>query len=904
MKQRGIASFFGGAKAENPPRTVKVASAKPEKSLTPGKKSSPEVLKDVNTSGTKRPREEPQPASPSPAPEQAGKGRLKRIRKASTATDVADAPQAAELIDADGPDSAAPPTELLQEATDAGLVSAKPERIAAGSSSPEPQTKHAKGKQGRASSKAPAKGKKAASPKKQSSKSATQAASAAKEAVSDLEVGLSDAEEQKQQLSSSLEDAGADHEEVEEVKSQPAKSAAKPTKKPILPDSVKAIAKVEGVGLGAVAAASKHGKFDLDKLATWKAGQPVPFAFLADTFEAIAEESKRLVITSLLVNCFRTIIATTPADLLPTVYLCTNQVAPSHEGIELGIGDATLVKALAAATGRQESLIKKQYGESGDLGTVASAARATQRTMFTPSPLTIPGVLKTFKEIASTEGSKSMDKKKGLIQKLVVGSRQNETGYIMRALQGKLRIGLAEQTVLVALAHAVLLHRQGDRDKDSKLAGQLEEASQAVKYVYSQCPSYDQLVPALLNHPVSELKQRVAFVVGVPVKPMLAKPTTGVSEVLDKFQDIEFTCEYKYDGERAQVHISEGGKVSIYSRNSENNTAKYPDLAADVPKLLKEGCKSVVLDCEAVAYDRITKKILPFQVLSTRARKDVKVADIKVQVCLYAFDCLYLNGQVLVDRPLTERREALYSAIQEKPGELFYATAKTSRELDELSTFLNEAVNVGTEGLIVKTLDSTYEPSKRSAHWLKLKKDYLEGVGDTFDLVPIGAWYGKGKRVGVFGAFLLAIYNEETEEYQTISKIGTGFSEEQLKELADLLRPLTISDPRTYYRSVIISLFRPYYRYGETLLPDVWFDPKVVWEVKAADLSISPVHQAAAGMADAVKGISIRFPRLVRVRDDKNPEQATNAEQVVEMYQKQPHVQGNKGSKAAAEDDD
>ncbi|DBB17196.1 hypothetical protein WJX82_005523 [Trebouxia sp. C0006] len=892
MKQRGIASFFGGAKAENPPRTVKVASAKPKKSLTPGKKSSPEVLKDVNTSGTKRPREEPQPASPSPTPEQAGKGKLKRIRKASTATDAADAPQAAELIDADGPDSAAPPTELLQEATDAGPVSAKPERIADDSSSPEPQTKPAKGKEGKASGKALAKGKKAASPKKQFSKSAKQTASAAKEAVSDLEVGLSDAEEQKQQMSSSLEDAGADNEEVQEVKSQPAKSAAKPTKKPILPDSVKAIAKVEGVGLGAVAAASKHGKFDLDKLATWKAGQPVPFAFLADTFEAIAEESKRLVITSLLVNCFRTIIATTPEDLLPTVYLCTNQVAPSHEGIELGIGDATLVKALAAATGRQESLIRKQYDESGDLGTVASAARATQRTMFTPSPLTIPGVLKTFKEIASTEGSKSMEKKKGLIQKLVVGSRQNETGYIMRALQGKLRIGLAEQTVLVALAHAVLLHRQGDKDRDSKLAGQLEEASQAVKYVYSQCPSYDQLVPALLNHPVSELKQHVAFVVGVPVKPMLAKPTTGVSEVLDKFQDIEFTCEYKYDGERAQVHISEGGKVSIYSRNSENNTSKYPDLAADVPKLLKEGCKSVVLDCEAVAYDRITKKILPFQVLSTRARKDVKVADIKVQVCLYAFDCLYLNGQVLVDRPLTERREALYSAIQEKPGELFYATAKTSRELDELSTFLNEAVNVGTEGLIVKTLDSTYEPSKRSAHWLKLKKDYLEGVGDTFDLVPIGAWYGKGKRVGVFGAFLLAIYNEETEEYQTISKIGTGFSEEQLKDLADLLRPLTISDPRTYYR------------YGETLLPDVWFDPKVVWEVKAADLSISPVHQAAAGMADAVKGISIRFPRLVRVRDDKNPEQATNAEQVVEMYQKQPHVQGNKGSKAAAEDDD
>ncbi|KAL3133936.1 hypothetical protein ABBQ32_008384 [Trebouxia sp. C0010 RCD-2024] len=879
MKQRGIASFFGAGKAENAPSKPRLASVTPGKSAkTASQHGSAAVLKDVNSSGIKRAREDGGQSTAGALPEQSGKGKLRRIQKGSAAANTASVQQAADLIDDETP-------EVLTTA-DAEPATSSDNGAALSADQPAASPRQGRTKADKATaSKAPAKTKKAASPRNKPAKEA----SPPQHGGSEVEVSHSDAEEQQPQASSSLH-AGSESEGVQEVESKPAKAKAKPTKKPVLPDSVRAVQKVEGVGLGALAAAGKHGKFELEKLATWKAGQPVPFAFLADTFEAIAEESKRLVITSLLVNCFRTIIATTPEDLLATVYLCTNQVAPSHEGIELGIGDATLIKALAAATGRQESLIKKQYGESGDLGIVASAARANQRTMYQPAPLTIPSVLKTFKEIASTEGSKSMEKKKGLIQKLVVASRNNETGYIMRALQGKLRIGLAEQTVLVALAQAVLLHKQGDKDK-GKLAGQLEESAQIVKYVYSQCPSYDQLVPALLNHPISELKQRVAFVVGVPVKPMLAKPTMGVSEVLDKFQDIEFTCEYKYDGERAQVHISEGGKVSIYSRNSENNTSKYPDLAADVPKLLKEGCSSVVLDCEAVAYDRVTKKILPFQVLSTRARKDVKVADIKVQVCLYAFDCLFLNGKVLVDRPLTERREALYSAISEKPGELFYATAKTSRELEELSTFLNEAVNVGTEGLIVKTLDSTYEPSKRSAHWLKLKKDYLEGVGDTFDLVPIGAWYGKGKRTGVFGAFLLAIYNENTEEYQTISKIGTGFSEEQLKELADLLRPLTIKEPRSYYR------------YGETLVPDVWFEPKVVWEVKAADLSISPVHQAAAGMADAVKGISIRFPRLVRVRDDKNPEQATGAEQVVEWYQKQPHVQGNKTAKAADDDE-
>eukprot|EP00884_Botryococcus_braunii_P018910 jgi/Botrbrau1/5702/Bobra.0071s0035.1 len=377
---------------------------------------------------------------------------------------------------------------------------------------------------------------------------------------------------------------------------------------------------------------------------------------------------------------------------------------------------------------------------------------------------------------------------------------------------------------------------------------------------------------------------------GVPVKPMLAKPTTGITEVLDKVQDTEFTVEYKYDGERAQIHIMEGGQVAIYSRNSENNTNKYPDITATISHLLKPGVSSIVLDCEAVAYDRETKKVLPFQVLSTRKRTDVKLEDITVQVCLFAFDCLYLNGKALLQQPLTERREALYSSVEEKEGHLKFAVAKTSKDPEELESFLNEAVAAGTEGLIVKTLDSTYEPSKRSAHWLKLKKDYLEGVGDTFDVVPIGAWFGRGKRTGVYGAYLLAVYNEETEEFQTISKIGTGFSEKALEELADALRQHIIDGPR------------PYYRYGETLLPDIWFSPAVVWEVKAADLSVSPVHKAALGLVDANKGISIRFPRLVRVRDDKAPEDATGAEQVAEMYRRQALAQSNNKASAADED--
>lgn len=700
--------------------------------------------------------------------------------------------------------------------------------------------------------------------------------------------------------------------EDSEAESSPKTAALKPVKKAILKHADPK-AKVEGVGHGSVAAAAKHKGVDLKQIITWNDKPAVPFSFLAQTFEEVAETSGRLDIQNILCNSLRAILATHPQDLLPTVYLCTGRVAPSHAGIELGVGDSILIKALAEATGRQVAQINKQYGEEGDLGIVAASARGKQNPIFKPAPLTIAGVHKVFLEIASTQGNKSTEKKKALINKLLVAASSSEAGYIMRALQGKLRIGLGEQAVLNSIGFASYLHFDGGKavttampsadatspakakkSKDDDLSSKLEAAAQAVKLAFSQCPSYDVLIPALLADGPMDIANTVRFQLGVPVKPMLAKPMTGVSEVLDKFSDKPFTCEYKYDGERAQVHVLPDGKVHIYSRNSEDNTGKYPDVVANIPKLVKSAVTGgIVLDCEAVAYDREDGIILPFQVLSTRARKGVKVEDIKVQVCLYAFDCLYLNGEALIQKPLTERRAALYNSIEEKPGELMYASTKESHDLEELTLFLTDSVTAGTEGLIIKSLDSTYEPSRRSAHWLKLKKDYMDSVGDTFDVVPIGAWFGKGKRKGVYGAYLLAIYNEEKEQFQSISKIGTGFSEQLLTDLSASLEPTIIPAAKSYYLT----------GGSGAEAPDVWFDTTQVWEVKAADLSISPRHMAAYGMLTPDKGISIRFPRLVRVRDDKDPEQATSADQVMEMYKAQAIV-GQSSKKTSTADED
>lgn len=466
-----------------------------------------------------------------------------------------------------------------------------------------------------------------------------------------------------------------------------------------------------------------------------------------------------------------------------------------------------------------------------------------------------------------------------------------EPQYLVRLAQGNLRIGLAEQTVLASLAHAAVLSEQPPVPA-TQLTARLDHAVQIMKQTYSVLPNFDQILPVLQEAGILNLRTVCHFTPGVPVGPMLAKATKSFSEILDKFQDMEFTCEYKYDGERAQIHYMDDGSIEIYSRNAECTTGKFPDVAASMIKYKKPDVKSFVLDCEIVAYDREADRILPFQVLSTRARKGVTVDNIKVQVCVFAFDLLYLDGQEHLQEPLRVRRESLYQSFVETPKEFNFAKSIISNDLEQIQTFLRDAVNHSCEGLIIKTLDkeATYEPAKRSNNWLKLKKDYMDSVGDSFDLVPIGAFHGRGKRTGFYGAFLLACYDDDAEEYQSVCKIGTGFTEAVLEERSASLR------------ANVIPLPKPYYRYGESLGVDVWFEPVEVWEVKAADLSISPVHRAAVGKVDRDKGISLRFPRLLRLRTDKSPEQATSADQVAEMYQAQKI--GHQTQKDNDDDDD
>ncbi|VDM64002.1 unnamed protein product [Angiostrongylus costaricensis] len=590
----------------------------------------------------------------------------------------------------------------------------------------------------------------------------------------------------------------------------------------------------------------------------WSLNTRVPYLQLTETLAKIENESKRLKIVGVLADFFTKVIEYSPDDLLSCVYLCVNQLGPAYEGLELGIAEHTIIKAVAQATGRTVEKIKDDLQKKGDLGIVAQQSRQNQRSLcgafgYRPKPHTVQSVFDKLTDIAKLTGASSMNKKVELIKGLIVDCHGSETRFLVRSLGGKLRIGLAEQSVLVALANALTSHyvkKRGLQLSSSKLEELRSEHVVLLKTTYCVCPNYGRIIAVALSEDIESLSEQCKITPGVPLRPMLAHPTKGIGEIMRRFGDAEFACEWKYDGERGQN-------------------------AGD--------------------------------------------SEIKVKVCVFLFDLLYLNGEPLVTKCFRERRSILHRYFTSVEGHFGFAEHLDSTDTDEINEFLEEAIKGNCEGLMVKTLDlnATYEIAKRSHNWLKLKKDYLDSVGDTLDLVVIGAYFGTGKRTGVFGGYLLACWDPDSEEYQSICKarslifnIGTGFSDEDLKLHHDLLLRFQI------------DYARPYYAFDDSMKPDVWFDPQVIFEVKCADLSISPRHLAAKGLVESDKGISLRFPRFLRIRyqvicniniccisvyltlrDDKNAEDATTSSEVATMYKNQVQIR-NQQSCTEEDDDD
>ncbi|KAL3698658.1 hypothetical protein R1sor_012734 [Riccia sorocarpa] len=654
------------------------------------------------------------------------------------------------------------------------------------------------------------------------------------------------------------------------------------------------------------------GKYSPVEHACWERGEPAPYLHLARAFDLVEQESGRLRTADMLCNMFRSLLALSPEAVLPAVYLTTNRLAPDFESVDLNIGGSTVSTAVGEVAGVSRAKLREMYASMGDLGDVAQACRQTQSILRLPPPLRICKVFSTLKQISKESGAGSGARKKDLVLNLLRASREKEMKYIVRTLVQNLRIGAMMKTVLGALAQAVVLHHAfpageaPSNDELLKLKPKFQEAALAVVEAYNFLPNLDLLVPTLVNEGVAALTANISISPGTPIKPMLAKITNGIPDLLKRFEGQSFTCEYKYDGQRAQIHMLADGSFRIFSRNCEDTTGRFPDVADICRVAAREDLNSFIIDAEIVAVNRENgNKLMAFQHLSTRERgsrdgSSVNQANIKVSVCVFVFDLLYANEEPLVKMSFRERRKRMHQWFPNvKPGHFGYATEMTIElESDTTETsisqklegFLEEAFAASCEGLMAKALDvdSNYMASKRTDSWMKIKRDYLEGLNDSLDLVPIGAWYGNGRKAGWYSPFLLACYDPEREEYQSVCRVMSGFTDAFYKEMKE------------FYSGDRILPRRPtYYQTGEEC--SVWFTPELVWEIRGADFTISPVHLAAVGHVHPSRGISMRFPRYIRSRPDKNCENASTPSDIAELFHQQTRKLdvGGSGSKRA-----
>ncbi|KAA8530607.1 hypothetical protein F0562_005316 [Nyssa sinensis] len=626
--------------------------------------------------------------------------------------------------------------------------------------------------------------------------------------------------------------------------------------------------------------------------ACWRDGQPAPYVHLARTFDLVEDEKGKIKATLMLCNMFRSLLSLSPEDVLPAVYLCTNKIAPDHENLELNIGGSIVVAALEEACGTNRSKIKDLYNTLGDLGDVAQLCRQTQSLLAPPSPLSIRGVFSVLRKISVQTGSGSTVRKKSLIVNLMRSCREREMKFLVRTLVRNLRIGAMMRTVLPALAQAVVMNSSFHEGKVENLKEQIQCLSAAVVDVYNMLPNLDLLVPSLMDKGIEFSSTTLSMVPGIPIKSMLAKITNGIPQVLKLFQNIAFTCEYKYDGQRAQIHRLADGSVRVFSRNGDETTSRFPDIVNIIKELCSPTAATLILDAEVVAVDRKNGcKLMSFQELSSRERggKDslISVDSIKVDICIFVFDIMFANAEQLLGFPLRQRRKYLKDLFgDEKLGYFEYAKEITveagdaclSNEatLTKMNCFLDDALRSSCEGIMVKSLDvdARYSPSKRSDAWLKIKRDYVEGLNDSLDLVPIGAWHGNGRKAGWYSPFLMACYNPDTEEYQSVCRVMSGFSDSFYIEMKDF-----------FSGDKILLKKPPYYQTAEA--PDMWFTPELVWEIRGADFTVSPVHHAAIGLVHPSRGISVRFPRFIRSVSDRKPEECSTSTDITEMFHSQ-----------------
>ncbi len=548
--------------------------------------------------------------------------------------------------------------------------------------------------------------------------------------------------------------------------------------------------------------------------------------------------------------------ATPRSELACLVYMTQGKLRPDYEGVELGLAEKLALRALSSASGLPQAKVYASYVKHGDLGTAAEELLKSrgQGTLFSEG-LTLRRVYDTLLRIARQSGSGSVEGKLRELASLLNDASPVEAKFIMRTVTGELRLGVADYTVLDAAAIAFL----GGKD-----------ARAGIERAYNVHPDLGFVVESAASKGMKGI-ETITVEVGVPVRPMLAERLSSAAEIVKKMGDRAVTAEYKLDGERLQIH-RDGDDVRLFSRRLEVITSHYPDAADLVRKHVS--LKRAILEAEVVAINEDTGEYLPFQELMHRRRKyGVAQAMADYPVALNFFDIILAGRSDLTGKPYTARRKKLAQAV-EQTERTRLVPALTSSDPAEIEVFMEEAVEAGCEGLVVKDPASTYRAGAREFAWIKLKREYRSELTDTIDLVVIGGFHGRGRRAGTYGTYLLAAYDGKGAAFTSVAKVGTGFSDEDLEKMPRLLKPF-----ESHVKPPGVE---------SNMVPDVWFRPQLVIEVIAAELTLSPIHTAAMGRIRPGAGISLRFPKFTgKVRDDKSPEDATSVDELVAMYNRQ-----------------
>jgi DNA ligase-1 len=581
---------------------------------------------------------------------------------------------------------------------------------------------------------------------------------------------------------------------------------------------------------------------------------------MVEMFQKMGGTSSRIALTEYLVA----LLKQTPPEIIDKVtYLIQGKLYPDYEGIEIGVAEKMIVRAIASSSGKDGAEIERIYQKTGDLGDACAEAMKSknQSTLFS-EPMTVERVYNTFDRVARTTGPGSQEIKLRFISSLLNDATPEQSRYIVKFVMGQLRLGIADYTVLDSLALAFT----GDKGNRKVL--------ESAYNVSSDLGTIAKLMATKGLRAVRSLKVKLFR----PIRPMLAERVTTAEEALDRMEG-KAGVEYKLDGERVQVHKGKNG-VELFSRRLEKITGHYPDVVKAMGSIRSE----VIMEGEVVAINPETEEYLPFQELMHRRRKHgVEEAMENYPVVMNFFDVLYLDGKSKMQLQYSDRRKLLKKIVDSvKKNDIVRLINQAAvKEPQEIDRFMASAIENGCEGVMIKQLTSTYRAGAREYAWVKLKREYRSELADTLDLVIVGALHGRGRRAGKYGALLLAAYSPKDDMFQSATKVGTGFTDAHLEKFYEDLRRHIIAQRHA--------------RVETGMAMDVWFEPRLVIEVIASEITVSPSHAAAKNAIKLGFGLALRFPKFTgKIRDDKKPEDATTVEELISMYRGQLKTAGVK----------